>query len=172
MTIRPRHYARLLVDGATVSELAGRIDDLSALASVRPLLAELMVLPTTRIKVAAILADAAIDELTCSIVTELGITGRLDWLPAIARSVEQIVVASGQPGVAHVELAQTEAISEADLEPLLKPLIGSLGAVRTTIIPSQLGGITIQVADQRLDASLDRRLANLRSALTKGHSNG
>lgn len=168
MTIRPRHYARLLVDGATADQLAARVDALSALGTVRALLAELMVLPATHPKVARILAEAEIDDLTRSIVTELGITGRLNWLPAIARSVEQLVIAGGQPGIAHVELAEADAIADADLALLLTPLVGSLGAIRTTIMPAQLGGITIQVADQRLDASLDGRLKKLRSALTKG----
>jgi F0F1-type ATP synthase delta subunit len=168
MTIRPRHYARLLVEGATPDQLAARIDALTALDQVRTLLAELMSLPTTHARVTSILADATIDELTRSVVTELGILGRLSWLSAILRSVEQLAATDGRAGVARVELAAPDVISNADLEPFLPPLIGAVSAVRRSTRPDQLGGITIQIADQRLDASLDRRLATLRSSLTKG----
>lgn len=171
MTIRPRHYARLLVEGATPDQLRARIDALSALAEVRAILAELVALPTTSVAVAAVLRDASIDEWTRSIVTELGITGHLSWLPAIARSVEQLVVSSGQPGFARVKLADDQVIRSDDLESLLKPLVGAVGGIRLSVDGDQLGGITVQIADQRLDASLNRRLTTLRSVLTKGSSN-
>ena len=165
MTIRPHHYARLLVEGASNDVLATRIDALASLAAVRQQLAELMVLPSTQTTVAKLLIEAGIDESTQSIVTELAITGQLNWLPAIGRSVEQLVAASGQPTVAHVRVARADVVSDADVSRALEPLLGPIGTVRIQIVPDQLGGITIQVADQRLDASLDQKLVTLRHAL-------
>lgn len=165
MTIRPRHYARLLVEDTPTDALATRIDAITALSVVRQQLAELMVLPSTQDVVAKMLADAGIDELTQSIVTELGITGKLSWLPAIGRSIEQLVAASGQPAVAHVRVARTAVVTDTDVTQALESSLGSIGTVRTQIVPDQLGGITIQVADQRLDAGLDQKLARLRQTL-------
>ncbi len=165
MTIRPRHYARLLVEGASAAVLAQRIDAVTALAAVRQQLAELMILPSTHDTVAKLLTDAGIDELTRSIVTELAITGHLSWLAAIGRSIEQSARVDGQPGIARVRVARPDVVADVDLQRSLEPLLGPIGALKTTIAPDQLGGITIQVADQRLAAGLDQRLAQLRQTL-------
>jgi len=165
MTIRPRHYARLLVEGASTDVLDNRIDAVAALAAVRQQLAELMVLPSTQIIIAHLLTEAGIDELTRSIVTELAITGKLSWLPAIGRAVEQLIAASGQPAIAHVRVARNDVVSDSDISHALQSVLGSIGTVRTQIVADQLGGITIQVADQRLDAGLDHKLAKLRQTL-------
>ncbi len=165
MTIRPRHYARLLVEDASSDLIATRIDVLELLAAVRRQLAGLMVLPNMQTIVEKLLGETEVEELTRSIVTEPAIIGQLNWLPAIGRGVEQSAKVNGRSAVAHVRVARTNVITDTEVSHTLEPLLGQIGAVRMQIVPNQLGGIIIQVADQRFDASLDTKLARLRQAL-------
>ena len=165
MTLRPRHYARVLIEGEAAETIARRIETLSALADVRRQLAELLTIPTARPAVERTLAELHVDELTQSIVRELSLTGHLDWLPAIRRGAEQLIAATGHSAIAHVRLAHPDLVTDGELSRSLESALGSIGTVRTTIDPNQLGGIIIQVADQRFDAGLARRLSAVRRAL-------
>lgn len=163
MTIRPRHYAQLITaDGA--EQAAERVAQLTALASVRRDLAALSG-AQSRATIGRVLADQQVDELAQSITLDLMDRGRLHWLPAIARTAEQLLADRGEPAVAHITTARSEVVNVEQLKSTLAELIGPIGSVQVTVEPDALGGIRIRIADQALDARLSSRLDRVRTAL-------
>jgi|GEM_PF-4404189 len=161
MTIRPRHYAELLIADADTNLVASRLQQLAAIAAATRQLTSLVTNPATKPAVAKTLKALDIDPLVQSLVMELATVGRLNWLRAIVRAAESKLATQGAAVPAHVTLAHP-VISEAQLRTQLTDLLGPVSSIDITIDPNELGGIRAQAADRSFDTRLDHRLHQLR----------
>lgn len=161
MTIRPRHYAELLLADTKPDLVATRLDQLGAVAGVTRRLSQLVTNPATKKSVVKLLGDLHIDPLVEAMVTELGEQGRLGWLKAILRAAEAKLAQTGAPIPVHVTAAHP-ITNQSALEKEISALIGPIASLDITINPKELGGIRVQAADRSLDTRLEHRLHQLR----------
>lgn len=164
MTIRPRHYAEFIIDGPNTL-VAQRLDTLMGLAGVSRELSSSLKNPSTRDRVKQLLQDLELDQSIRSLVSELVRTGRVQWLPAITRVAEQLLLERGSVSVARISVADPEAIDHEFLESAVREMTGTQPELRIHTDREQLGGIAIRVADQSLDQRLDHRLNRVRASL-------
>jgi F-type H+-transporting ATPase subunit delta len=104
-----------------------------------------------------------------SLVHLLGRRGRIDLLPQISseydrllrrsRGIETAVVTSAIP----LTKPETEAVRDR-----VRKMTGAEVELESVIDPSLIGGLTVRVGDQLLDASVRGRLERLREQLVAG----
>lgn len=91
---------------------------------------------------------------------------RLELLPAIAVSFTDFVDAEGGAVIAQVHSAMPLSEEEAEkVRGKIEALIGPPVEVRVTVDPSLIGGLTVKIGDDLIDASVRGRLERLRERI-------
>ena len=106
-------------------------------------------------------------KLTVEFLTLLTAKGRESILPAVASSfIEQY---RAHKGIISAEIISAVTLSKASREELIKVLSASSHSIDLTekVDPSILGGIRVKVGDQLIDASLRRKLNDLKVDVIK-----
>lgn len=155
MTIRPRHYAKLIIDGDD-KKVVNRLYILNELTKIKRHL--------TFISISKLKPNFSYDQIIYKLILTLHRERKLKWLPAIVRTAEKLLKNIGRPTIAHVRIAHTETITEDEIKKSLSPTL-SIGLVDLINDETQLGGIDIQLADERLDARISGRIERLRTVL-------
>ena len=123
-----------------------------------------------RAQAAAIVSEAAgkLDKHQKNFVQVLADNGRLAQLPDIAALFEQSRDRHEQVLDAHIEsaFALTDKQQAAIVETLRKRFGKGIKAT-TTVNPELIGGVSIQIGDEVIDASVRGKLSQLATTLTK-----
>jgi F-type H+-transporting ATPase subunit delta len=115
------------------------------------------------------LLDGRVSPLALNLVRLLDQRGRLPLLPAIAAELTRLldatrgVVAATVTSAAPLEKAEVDAIRVR-----LEATTGQTVKLATAVDPSLIGGLTVQVGDRMIDASVRGRLERLRDQLVAG----
>ena len=110
-----------------------------------------------------------VSPLVLNLVRLLDQRGRLTLLPAIAAEFTRLldamrgVVAATVTSAAPLEKAEVAAIGAR-----LESMTGQTVKLATAVDPSLIGGLTVQVGDRMIDASVRGRLERLRDQLVAG----
>ncbi len=95
--------------------------------------------------------------------------GRFGTLPTVAAEFTRLL--NRRNGVVEALVTSASALTDAETEAVserVRAMTGSGVILRTTIDPSLIGGLTVRVGDQLLDASVRGRLERLREDLVAG----
>jgi F-type H+-transporting ATPase subunit delta len=115
------------------------------------------------------LLDGRVSPLVLNLVRLLDQRGRLALLPAIAGELTRLldalrgVVAASVTSAAPLEKDEVAAIGAR-----LESMTGQTVKLTTAVDPSLIGGVTVQVGDRMIDASVRGRLERLRDQLVAG----
>lgn len=140
----------------------GRLAELAQVSVIRDLFQSPQATPGQRIEVLVALAGQDMPRRLRNFVQTLAFNNRLDALPAISQTYEQLLAESNATVSVTVTSASTldESHREALLHALGRRLAGQIEATWMTN-PDLIGGVVIQVEDKVFDASLKTRLARL-----------
>ncbi|MDR1065815.1 MAG: ATP synthase F1 subunit delta [Clostridiales bacterium] len=93
--------------------------------------------------------------------------GRLAILPDIAESYAKIIAEN--EGALRIAVYSAEPLDEAQLETIKNKYIEKLGATNAVVEnktdPSLMGGVCVQIGDERVDDTIRAKLASLREAM-------
>ena len=153
---------RWQADLATAADLLGRPDVAPTVGSPAVPLAQ-------RQGVVEQLLGARISPQALRLVSLLVERGKVDGLPKISEDYNRLL--NAHRGV--VEATVTSAVpltpdETAAIRSRVEAMAGSAVELRTQVDPALIGGLTVQVRDRLLDASIRGRLERLRSQLQAG----
>jgi F-type H+-transporting ATPase subunit delta len=149
-------------DLATAAEILGRPD-------VAPTVDNPAVPLAKRQEIVRQLLDTRITAQALLLVSLLVERGRVNALPKLSEDYNRLL--NAHRGV--VEATVTSAVpltadETAEIRSRVEAMAGSAVELRTEVNPDLLGGLTIQVRDRLLDASIRGRLERLRDQLHAG----
>ena len=149
-------------DLATAAEILGRPD-------VAPTVDNPAVPLAKRQEIVRQLLDTRITAQALRLVSLLVERGRVNALPKLSEDYNRLL--NAHRGV--VEATVTSAVpltadETAEIRSRVEAMAGSAVELRTEVNPDLIGGLTIQVRDRLLDASIRGRLERLRDQLHAG----
>jgi F-type H+-transporting ATPase subunit delta len=153
---------RWQADLATAAEILGRPD-------VAPTVDNPAVPLASRQEIVSKLLGTRISAPALRLVSLLVERGRVNALPRLSEDYNRLL--NAHRGV--VEATVTSAVpltaeETAEIRSRVEAMAGSAVELRTEVNPDLLGGLTIQVRDRLLDASIRGRLERLRDQLHAG----
>ena len=153
---------RWQADLASAAELLGRPD-------VAPVVGSPAVPLSQRQGIVQQLLGPRISPQSLRLVTLLVERGKVDGLPSVSENYNRLL--NAHRGV--VEATVTSAVpltadETAAIRTRVEAMAGSAVELRTEVNPDLIGGLTIQVRDRLLDASIRGRLERLRDQLHAG----
>jgi F-type H+-transporting ATPase subunit delta len=104
-----------------------------------------------------------------NLVRLLAQRGRLDILPSVASQYQRLL--NRQRGIVEAVVTSAAPLTADETEALRSKLAGMTGAavdLEVTVDEGLIGGLTVRVGDQLLDASVRGRLERLRAQLVAG----
>ncbi|HTC86572.1 MAG TPA: F0F1 ATP synthase subunit delta [Candidatus Acidoferrum sp.] len=177
---RPTSAARRYAEAAF--QLAGRDDTFDAWAADLSLAADLIgdervahvvnnpsVALSERQAALGRLLGKRVTPLTLNLVRLLDQRGRLRLLPAIAADYTALLDAKRGIVAATVTSATPLGTDETDaVRARVEAITGSTVKLQTAVDPALIGGLTVQIGDRMIDASVRGRLERLRDQLVAG----
>ncbi len=116
--------------------------------------------------VGAVLDKAGIGGLVGNFVRLVARNRRAFALPRMLAAFRQLLAAHRGEAVAEVTIARAlSAAHTKQLKTALKGVVGKDVAINTTVDPSILGGLIVQVGSRQIDTSLKTKLSSLKLAL-------
>jgi F-type H+-transporting ATPase subunit delta len=172
-----RVYARAFFDlafaqggRAAVESLSGELDEVVELTRSNAKFGELLSHPTVTSDVRAKSIDrifkGRVSDLTLRCLHVLNAKGRINALPAVAASLDD--VAQQKFGRVEVDVFTAQPVAAGELDGLRTRLGASLGkdvVVHPYTDPKMIGGIKLKIGDQLVDASIESRLRRMRDKL-------
>lgn len=172
-----RVYARSFFDLAhdkggreAVETLASELQQVVELARGNPKFGELLSHPTITADVRAKSLDrifkGQVGDLTFRCLMVLNEKGRINALPAVATSLDE--VAQHKFGKVEVDLFTAKPVQGAELDGFRARLGQTLGkdvVVHAYTDPKMIGGVKLKIGDQLVDASVESRLRRMRDKL-------
>lgn len=122
-----------------------------------------------RLAVLTSLLEQRIQPAALRLVSLLVERGRIRLLPRVSEEYQRQL--NAQRGIVMATVASASPLTDdeaAAVRERVEALAGAEVDLRTTVDPDLLGGLTIQVRDQLIDASIRGRLARLRDELQSG----
>ncbi|HEY7524613.1 MAG TPA: ATP synthase F1 subunit delta [Candidatus Limnocylindrales bacterium] len=104
-----------------------------------------------------------------SLVRLLARRSRLDLLPAVAAEFRRLV--NRRRGIVEAVVTSAAALSDSETDAVrsrVESMTGASVQLRAEVDPDLIGGLTVRVGDQLLDASVRGRLERLRDQLVAG----
>lgn len=169
-------YARSLIELASErgvvdeieEEFSGLVSYIDADADFAAFLTSASVDDTARGRSLEKLFAGRMSELLLGTLQVLNTRGRCELIPAVYERYHHLLeVLRGQ---CEVQVTSAVPLSEgllAQLEERLSAYIGKQALVVVDVDPDIIGGLVIRIEDQQIDASVRRRLAGLRGALSE-----
>jgi F-type H+-transporting ATPase subunit delta len=169
-------YARAIVEVARTEGVLERVDDelttFARAVSSNPQLRERLVDErpgvALRLEVVEALLGAKAHPQTVAVASYVVQSGRVRQIGEIADAVSTLAASSRQQAVAEVRSAvELDADQRDRLAAALEKATGRRVSVRSVVDPAVVGGLVVSLGDEVIDGSVARRLADMRSALTR-----
>jgi F-type H+-transporting ATPase subunit delta len=113
--------------------------------------------------------EGRVDDPVRRLVDLLVERGKVDLLPRVAAEYRRLL--NRQSGVVSAVVTSAVALKDDEIAAIterVRAMTGDTVDLRTAVDPDLIGGLTVQVGDRLLDASVRGRLERLRSQLLAG----
>jgi F-type H+-transporting ATPase subunit delta len=108
-----------------------------------------------------------------NLVSLLTVRGRIDILPAVSAEYDRLL--DRERGIVRATVISAQPLSPDEVTAVqarVEAMTGAQVRLEAAVDPALIGGLTVQVGDRLLDASVRGRLERLRSQLMAGRPGG